>query len=160
MPRKKSGPNFCITRIDYDKGANSTHGWQVRIQRNKMAHSRLFSDNVYGSKQKSLEAAREHRDEYMRENPPMTRLELAQIEKKSNKSGVVGVSKVKHVDQRNTKKYVYWYWQAYWTPATGRHRCVRYSINRYGDETAYQMAVAARYKGLAEMEEIERSKKK
>lgn len=152
MDKREKNPNFCITRIDYDKGSNSTHGWQVRIQRNKQSHSKLFSDSIYGGKEKSLNAARAHRDEYMEKHPPMTRLELAQIEKKSNTSGVVGVSKVKHVDQRGEKVYQYWYWQAYWTPSPGKHKCVRYSIAKYGDEKAREMAINARYQGLMDME--------
>lgn len=155
MDRRRKNPNFCITRIDYDKGSNSTHGWQVRIQRNKVSHSKLFSDALYGGKEPALEAARKHRDDYMAEHPPMSRLELAQIEKKSNKSGFVGVSKVHHIDEREKKTYKYWYWQAYWTPSPGRHKCVRFSIDKYGDEQAYQMAVAARLQGLADMEKAE-----
>lgn len=149
--KRKRKPLFCITRIDYDNGKNSTHGWQVRVQRNKVSHSKLFSDSLLGGKEKALEAAVAFRDSFMDDNPPMSRLQLAQLEKKTNTSGVVGVSKVRHVDQRGEKVYQYWYWQAYWTPSPGKHKCVRFSIDKHGDEAAYQMALAARYKGLMDM---------
>jgi hypothetical protein len=149
--KRRQKPLFCITRIDYENGKNSTHGWQVRVQRNKVSRSKLFSDSLMGGKENALQAAIQFRDEFMAENPPMSRLQLAQVEKRTNTSGVVGVSKVRHIDQRGDKTYEYWYWQAYWTPSPGKHKCVRFSIDKHGDEAAYQMALAARYRGLMDM---------
>jgi hypothetical protein len=149
--QRRKKPLLCITRIDYDNGKNRTHGWQVRVQRNKVSQSKLFSDSVYGGKEAALEAAIKYRDEYMASNPSMSRLQLSQLEKRTNTSGVVGVSKVRHVDQRGDKVYEYWYWQAYWTPSPGKHKCVRFSIDKHGEEAAYQMALAARYAGLMEL---------
>ena len=51
-----------ITRLDYQK----THGWWVRIRRKSNPCSKLFSDGVYGGRDKALEAATAWRDEQVK----------------------------------------------------------------------------------------------
>ena len=56
-----------IVRIDKPKDdpRHGTHGWQVRVGGKRGYHSRLFSDNTYGSKGKALVAAEEYLAEYI-----------------------------------------------------------------------------------------------
>ncbi len=61
-----------------------------------------------------------------------------------NSSGVVGVSKVTVVAPNGVE---YHFWQATWSPEPGQRRCVKFSVRRYGDRRAFEMAVDARREG-------------
>jgi len=135
MPQ--ADPNYAIARIDL-AGA-STHGWQVRLQRRGVKYAKYFGDRVHGSPATALVAARAWRDELLRE---INANEQKRICTRSarNRSGVVGVSKVTVVSNGSS----YLFWQATWSPAPGKRRCIKFSIRRYGDREAFRMAVEAR----------------
>jgi len=135
MPQ--ADPNYAIARIDL-AGA-STHGWQVRLQRRGVKYAKYFGDRVHGSPAVALGAARAWRDELLQE---INANEQKRICTRSarNRSGVVGVSKVTVVS--NGASYLFW--QATWSPAPGKRRCIKFSIRRYGDREAFRMAVEAR----------------
>ena len=40
-----------------------THGWQVRVKRQKEQHTKYFSDKRFGGREEALEKAVEYRDE-------------------------------------------------------------------------------------------------
>jgi hypothetical protein len=140
-----------ITRVDTSRDSKSTHGWEVRIRRKHVVIEEFFSDSKYGGWNKSCDAAREFRDQTLPKVPKMNRREIAEIRRKNFRSPRTGVSKTKSVDKRRVNIHIYWYWQAYWSPAPRMHKCKRFSINKYGNKEAYQRAVAAREKGLKEM---------
>ena len=54
---------------------------------------------------------------------------------------MVGVSKVRVVAANGAE---YEFWQATWSPAVGKRRCVKFSVMRYGEEEAFRLAVMAR----------------
>ncbi len=58
----------------------------------------------------------------------------------------VGVSKITVVAPNGNS---YQFWQATWSPAPGQRRCVKFSIKRYGDREAFQLAVEARTTGIS-----------
>ena len=76
-----------ITRLDYQK----THGWWVRIKRYPDSFSKLFSDGVWGGKDKALEAALEWRDQKLAEAPLRTE-RFNELSSKGFKTGVPGLS--------------------------------------------------------------------
>ena len=134
---------YAIARIDLP-GAG-THGWQVRLQRRGVKYAKYFSDRLHGGSRGSFEAARQWRDRILRR---LESGEPVRICRRSarNSSGVVGVSKVTVVAPNGTE---YHFWQATWSPESGRRRCIKFSIRRYGERRAFELAVRARQEGAA-----------
>jgi len=130
-----------ISRID----SSHTHCWFVRIYRDGKVHSKSFSDGVYGSKAKALEAAQEYKEEYERENPPSyasTRLRLKPL--RNNASGVVGVSETYGRAQSNRGAKMPCF-SVTWVPTPNRPRCKKFYFSKYGDrESAFEAAVEFR----------------
>lgn len=58
----------------YRVAGDKVMGWQIRIlQGTKFAHSKLFSDSVYGGNRKALAAAIKYRDRYLQKLPAKVR---------------------------------------------------------------------------------------
>ncbi|TWU38771.1 AP2 domain protein [Novipirellula aureliae] len=140
--------NRNITRIDRD----SSGGYLVRVMRKGKKTSKFFSDIENGGKKKSLTAAKAFRDELESKMASYTPKELSKIMRSNNTSGVVGVRLVEEVDHRWPSKPKYLYWVAQWSPAKGVRKTKRFSVEKYGDEKAYKMAVNARKRGVAAMQ--------
>lgn len=140
-----TGSRYGVTRIDLP-GAG-THGWQVRLQRRGVKYAKFFSDRVNGGGELALRLAQQWRDEILAKWE--TKEALARVCQVSsrNSSGVVGVSRIR-VSSGNGVEY--YFWQATWSPSPGERRCVRFSIRRYGDERAFEMAVEARRAAVGE----------
>lgn len=141
MPsQSKPDPNYAIARIDLHDA--STHGFQVRLQRRGIKYGKFFADGVHGHPKKSLQAARQWRDALLEEIADRARIcERSQ----RNSSGVVGVSKITVVAANGSS---YHFWQATWSPAPGQRSCVKFSIKRYGEREAFELAVEARTEGI------------
>lgn len=138
------GENHGIARIEL-AGAGS-FGWQVRMQCRGEKASRFFSDSVHGGAIASLLAARQWRDALWQSWQVEPRPRVCQTSVR-NVSGVVGVSRV---IVRSTNGNVYHFWQATWCPAPGQRQSVKFSIKKYGDAVAYQLAIEARQSGVGE----------
>jgi hypothetical protein len=76
-----------ISRVD----GGSTHGWFLRVYHRCEVYRKFFSDSVFGSGETALQAAIEHRDEYIREHQ-IKYLPFVIAPMKSNTTGVHGVS--------------------------------------------------------------------
>lgn len=147
---KKKAPIYGVTRVD--NAASRTHGWLVTIQRRGAIFRRQFSDGVLGGKARSLAAAKSYRDEIMQQHPPLSKREHAEILKKNNKSGVVGVCRycVSETSQKaETEKR--WFWVASWVLPDGRAKRIKFSVKKYGEEGAFKMAVKARRSAIKQM---------
>ncbi len=142
--------NRNISRVD----TGSTHGFQVRMMRRGYVTEKFFSDSIFGGKRKALAAARELRDELEAESPRYSRKQVARFKSPRNTSGIVGVRLATEVVKSLPSKPVYKYWVAQWSPEPGVRRTRRFSINKYGNDKAYKLAVAARNKGVREMVEV------
>jgi len=144
--RKKRSPKMAgISRIDQPEKHN--HGWFVRLTRRGQRYSAFFSDKKNGGKTKALKLAQICYAKMVKEHPQMSRKDFAQIERRSNKTGIVGVTKL--VKEVRGKKYKFW--QATWSPLPGKVAKKAFSVTRYGEVKAKQLAVAARKKGLSTM---------
>jgi len=132
--------NYAIARIDLP--VQKTHGWQVRLQRRGIKYAKFFSDSSYGSHEASLTIARKWRDQLVTELQLQAK-NKARICTRStrNSSGVVGVSKISVTASNGA---VYHFWQATWSPRPGKRCCVKFSIKRYGESEAFELAVQAR----------------
>ena len=82
-----------ISRID----SGHTHGWYVRVYANRTVFtSKLFSDRIYGGKQKALKNAikfRDHNQMVADVKYPLSsrKIKFRETPPKDNKSGIVGV---------------------------------------------------------------------
>lgn len=140
-PASRQNPNYAIARIDLPSAG--THGFQVRLQRRGIKYAKFFADRIHGNPDHALLAARQWRDTLLEKLTDRARVcELSQ----RNSSGVVGVSKITVVAANGNS---YQFWQATWSPAPGQRRCVKFSIKRYGDREAFQLAVEARTTGIS-----------
>lgn len=133
--------NYAIARIDLPDAG--THGWQVRLQRRGVKYAKYFSDRGHGGRLEAFELARHWRDALLRR---LAEDESVRVCRRSsrNSSGVVGVSKVTVVASNG---FEYLFWQATWSPEPGKRRCVKFSVKRYGDRQAFELAVQARRQG-------------
>ena len=134
---KKDKDMKGISRID----SKGTHGWFVRVYRNGKTYSKLYSDNKYGGKDRALKIARKARDYALATIPvlPKSKVRKRRLSKstKRNKSGVVGVNRTKKTNRSGT---VSEYYQVTWSPEIGVTKNKQWSIKKYGEEGAFELA--------------------
>lgn len=142
-------PNRNIIRLDRE-----THGggYLLRMTRKGELCSQYFVDDAYGGKTKALAAARKERDQWEESWKGFSSRELARKQRVNNTSGAVGVRLVKEKDPRWPSQPEYEYWVAQWSPKKGVRKSKRFSVKKYGSKKAFDLAVKARKKGVAEME--------
>ena len=143
-----------IVRIDKPKNSpKGTHGWQVRAGGKRKYHSKLFSDNVHGSKGKALVAAEEYLDQYKKEHPDHVKPRRLHhfIEEglmANNKSGVNGVFRGWSYPGWDKKKvYRMDYWAAFCSigPQGQRNKWSKcFYVTTHGEEEAKRLAVEFR----------------
>jgi len=140
--------NRNITRLE----RQSTGGFLVRITRKGKMTSEYFQDSEHGGKRKALDAARKYRDSLEAKLKAYTPKELSKKVRSNNTSGVVGVRYVEESDPRWPSKPTYGYYVAQWSPEKGVRKTKRFSIEKYGEDEAYRLALQARKKGVASMQ--------
>jgi hypothetical protein len=144
-------PVVGIRRIDSD--VNRTHAWAVFLQRRGRIFHKYFSDGRYGGRQAAYHAAVAYRATLAQRHLPITRREFVQIRKRSNRSGHVGVVKYRYVDQTTQGRRVRLYWIAIWTPERGgRPRQKKFSILKYGNKRAFELAKETRRKAVVALQ--------
>ena len=146
----KSLEDYGVSRIDDD--INCTHAWRISLSRNGRRFVRNFTDRKHGDGQQALHAARIYRDQILRENPPISRKEFCSIRRSNNKSGTTGVcSYSKRYERRDGSINEKWYWEASWPNRVGESTRKLFSVDRYGEEKARQMAIRTRQEALASL---------
>ncbi|NNC99372.1 MAG: AP2 domain-containing protein [Gammaproteobacteria bacterium] len=146
-----SEAQYGISRIDDDR--YHTHAWRVSLTRRGKRHVRNFSDKKCGDKETALSLAVEFRDRLLLRYPPISRKEFCDAKRRNNKTGITGVyrySKSYRLKDGTVKES--WYWEANWPSIAGTSICKSYSVKRYGEELAKQMAIRARIDGLQGVE--------
>ena len=141
---KKDKKNKGISRID----SGSTHGWFVRGYKNGKTYSRLFSDLKCGGKRQALTLAREYRDELhnkLEKIPPKPRGRRIVYRDSRNTTGVLGVCRTAKKSANGKINECY---SVSWRPEPGVQKCTSFSIRKYGEKKAFQLAVAHRRKML------------
>jgi hypothetical protein len=135
-----------IHRIDNPN--NRTFAWLVRVQRNNLAVTKMFTDAVYGSKQDAMQAAIDFRDEILSEaNPFEHQLWRRTILRRNNTSGIPGVSRHDQIANPNTgRRRVFWL--ASWVNEDGFTRQRKFSVLMHGELGAKRLAVAERERQL------------
>lgn len=136
-----------ISRID----SGSTHGWFVRGYRNGKTYSKLFSDRKSGGRDKAREAAISHRDELheeLKQIPQKPRARRMVYRDSRNTTGVLGVSRTRKTDAKGRVTECF---SVSWRPEPGKQKCTSFSIRKYGEERAFELAVALRKQKLKEI---------
>ena len=137
-------PNLCISRVDN----RSSHGWIVRIKREKDHVIRFFSDSKSGGQRLSQRAAKEFRDkvfERFEREGKKPRAKKIVLRQKRNKTGVIGISRVNKKRPDGTTAA---YYAITWHPKSGVARGTTISISKYGEEAAFKRACAIRNRQL------------
>ena len=140
-------PGIC--RIDQPEKHN--HGFFVRMQRRGKIHSAFFTDKRHGGRAPALAAAQKHQRKLaakLGEPVRMSRRQFAQLPRRNNSSGIVGVRRVLVRRVRSVRKY----WMATWSPKLHVVAKKAFSVNRYGSRKAKQLAIRARRAGVRSME--------
>ena len=131
---------MTITRIDH----NRTHGFQVRIWRDRKEYSCMFSDKKCGGRNAALFKAKEFEKNLIEVFGKYNKHQDKKRPQKNNTSGILGVSRIKQLagNKKFTGKYQ---WIATWVdPKTHKKKTVHFSENKYGAERAKEMAAACR----------------
>lgn len=153
MPARKTGSQSQIpkqkgiSRID----SGSTHGWFVRGYRNGKTYSKLFSDRKWGSKKAAHEAAQQHRTQLLKElaHIPQEKKQRRLVFRDArNSSGVIGVCRTSKKSASGKTNECY---SVSWRPEPGVQKCTSFSIRKYGEKKAFQLAVAYRKERLREI---------
>jgi hypothetical protein len=147
MAESKQNKDKGVSRID----SGSTHGWFVRGYKNGKTYSRLFSDQKCGGKSEALKEAREFRDrlyEKLEDIPKAPRARRVVMRDARNSTGVLGVCRTSKKGPNGAVNDCY---SVSWRPAPGVQKCTSFSIRKYGEKKAFQLAVAHRKKMLKEI---------
>ncbi|GMV51973.1 MAG: hypothetical protein AMXMBFR67_35160 [Nitrospira sp.] len=139
-------PMHGISRVDHE--ASHTHSWLVRIQRRNRMHCRHFSDVACGGKRRALQAAKAYRNSLIQQHLPLSRTDFCAIRKKTNRSGVSGVTRHEAPGRTPTSPR-HSFWLAQWPIGGGKAKKRKFSIKRYGERGAYLRALRARRAALA-----------
>lgn len=142
-----------ITRFDIEKpGKTGQHGWWVRLQKGGEKFQNFFNDSKFGGKEEGLNAARIFRD--------IVKLQLADKvvgKRKKNKNrsspGIVGVSRFEGPCKSHGYTYDRKVWTAHWLNEKGKSAGSSFSIDKYGEEEAFRLALKARKKGIEHQRE-------
>lgn len=106
-----------------------THGWQVRVRRSGIQHTKFFADDKHGKdKDASLQAAVAYRDSLIPTLPPPDSPTLKSAKARS-KTGVIGLSFCTKDDGSGTQKP---YVQLSWMGEGGRRETASYSVEKWG----------------------------
>jgi hypothetical protein len=148
----KLNPDRHITRANHlDANGNpASGGYMVRFFRRGKSYQAYFSDVKFGTQKKALKAAREHRDEMEPKYRTLSPLERAKMMTANNTSGTVGVRWVSKTIAKGDKKYSFTFATASWS-IKGERKTRAFSVDKYGKEEAWKMAVKARQAGLKEI---------
>ncbi len=126
-----------IVRID----TGATHGFQVRVGHNKKRFTKLFSDRKCGGRESAFSRAVAYREKLVAkidalpENAPRRVL-------RNYASGPIGVHRT-FVRGSSGKKYEIYC--AAWNPEPGVHRVKAFSLNKFGEHRAFEMACKLRF---------------
>lgn len=144
----KSNPMRYIQRKD----TKGHHAWKVAVRRAGQYIHQYFADAAHGGTAQALAAALAWRDQTVAE---LTGVDYAvwrrELMLPTNTSGIVGVSRGFVLKKRGKRTVKFAMWTAYWQNANGKRSTRSFSVNKYGEEEAKQMAISAREEGMQDV---------
>lgn len=123
-----------ISRIEQPEKKH--FGYYVRLTWRGTQYAKFFSDKKYGGARGALQAAEQYFDQLDEQMPLDSQAGRMSVR---NSSGIVGVSRTKST----SRGHRYEYWQARWGSGDDR-KSAKFSIHKYGEEQAKQLAINAR----------------
>jgi hypothetical protein len=126
--------------------------YRVKLTRHGKNVAKLFRERDFGSARAALKAARGWRDQMTQTLMPETKQEFSQRLLPTNTSGCPGVYLQRQIVKRGDWTGEYVYWQARSPEAVKPMRTRSFSVDRYGFDVAYALAVKARAEFVAEVE--------
>lgn len=134
-----------ISRID--QPSKRTHGWYVRVIYNGLYYSKFFSDSKYGGAEKSLKEAIKFRN-IAEKNLGKPRTDRVVVTANSkNRTGVVGVRRIVDISRRKSgEERRYESYEASWTVKPGIVEKRKFSIEKHGEQKAFELACRLRRK--------------
>jgi hypothetical protein len=138
--------NLHITRVE---SGVLTLGWNFRLRVAGRIESKFFSDRSYGGKANALIVARMYRNARLEQLGTKGLMRRIGRKDSRNISGIVGVRRTRIM--ANGKEYICW--SAQWPLSRGRHFIRRFSILKFGEAKAKQLAIQARREGLKALKE-------
>ena len=149
---KKNPQNRNIIRvINKVRPSKVVEGFEVRIVRRGQRFSRFFSDRKYG-KRRALKLARTLRDEMESKLKTYSRKEKAQKVTAKNTSGQRGVRLRITKIIKPDKIYIYEHVEASWSPTPNVVVKKSFSVEKFGLELAWRMAVICRKRALFQLD--------
>ncbi len=135
-----------ISRIDND--LKGMHAWIVTVMRQGEIVTRPFSDGVYGGNKEALAAAIAYRDSVLAQHSQFEhQLWVRSRLRRNNVSGIPGVGRYEGFASRKAKHRTA-FWLASWIDEEGRSRKRKFSVSKYGERHAKQLAIAERERQL------------
>jgi len=131
-----------LTRVD----SRNTHGWMMRLYHQGIIYTKLFSDGVYGSTKKALKAARKYREQLAKKlgiESLDKRRRVRSVSTQSVPTGVVGVYRGTSKSKSGQLRH---YYSASWSPKPNELKTKSFSIAKYGEAKAFELAVEYRKK--------------
>jgi len=140
-----------ISRIDSDD--KNMHGWFARVYlKSKVFSNRYFNDKKFGGKQKALQAAKEYREMTIKErnvqHPEAVNARRRVTSDSRNKTGIIGISRTKIKSKSGA---ISEFFQVTWRPRKNVVRTKSFSVKKYGEEGALNMAWEIRQKAEKQM---------
>ena len=109
-----------------------------------------FHGADYGGKRAALAAAISWRDEILATSQhDLWQRKVSQL-RRNNQSGIIGVGRYLSVDARKDQHCPRAFWMARWNDETGKSRSKKFSVLKYGEDRARDMAVSAREAAINE----------
>ena len=106
---------------------------------------KVFSDGVWGGKQKALDAALAWRDEQIGLLPAYElQVRRRNLLRKNNKSGVPGVGRYEREPPPGKEGKGSAFWMAFWTDPDGKAHKRKFAVNRWGERGAKLRAIDMR----------------
>jgi hypothetical protein len=136
--RVRKGKLGAVYRVSFTRGGKTT--------------ARPFRETEYGGARAALKAARAWRDSMTQALLPETKKAFSQRVKPNNTSGVPGVYLKRQVVRRGDWSGEYVFWQAQTPQAVRPFRSRSFSVDRYGNDKAFALAVQARAEFVAQVE--------
>ena len=142
--RKRLPPRVTLKNVN--RIEKSAHGWRVHIKRQRREYVQYFPDAMDGPFQ-SLRDAIAWRDEMWRTlGIPY---QVRSVATTRSSTGVLGVTREVQLKSR----LIFEGYRAAWTDETKHVRKRSFSIDKFGEQPAKEMAIAARRAGVAAAEQ-------
>lgn len=142
-PQYAPGPN--IIRINA-----RTPGWQVRIQRASGTVSKFFSDLHSGGTAEALRLAQRERERLSKKFPRMGSASRS-FQKRHALTSLFGMTRWVRCQKTRRGMVERVFWRAYWPLPDGKRKTRSFSVDKYGEQEARDLAQQVYQSKLVEL---------